>query len=251
MGKSFSEIWKISGIIYKEIVFQSIFSLRLGAPMPAMGNTKIDAVVRQAKVSMVINKVLITIFIIFMGILPISYWSLLGALPQELAVAGSTSVYLASLLFLLMMLGLQITTSFFSTKSFEVLGTMPVSKDDLAKIALISFIRIFDIPIIAALIIFPIAYTVLTGAVLGGLATLLATAVTEAFALATTMIMAKFFYSRIAVGGEASKYKTFMRFIYMLIWILPSFGIYFIMNFATELLNFFASSMASIFQGQI
>ena len=38
----FSELWRISSTVYREICFQSIFSLRLGATFPRMGEAKIE-----------------------------------------------------------------------------------------------------------------------------------------------------------------------------------------------------------------
>lgn len=246
MTQGFSKLWKISGTVYKEICFQSVFSLRLGAAFPRMDEARIEKIVNQTRISMAINKALITIFIAVLGIMPLGYWAIFVRdlnLPEEFTIASSVTVYLASLLFLLAILGLQVTTSLMSTKAFEVLGTLPISRKDVSKIALLSFIRTFDIPMVAGLIIFPVAFTFFVGSILGGLTALFAVGITEAFSLALTLFLAKFFYSKIATSGGTSKYQTIMRFIYIIAWTLPSFGIYLVMNFATELMRFFASSL--------
>lgn len=221
--QGFSKLWKISGTVYKEICFQSVFSLRLGAAFPRMDEARIEKIVSQTRASMAINKILITIFVAILGIMPLGYWSIFVRdlnLPEEFAIASSVSVYLASLLFLLIMLGLQVTTSLMSTKAFEVLGALPVSRKEVSRIALLSFLRTFDIPMAAGLIIFPVAFTFFIGSILGGLAALFAVGITEAFSLALTLFLAKFFYSKIATSGGASKYQMTMRFIYILVWIL-------------------------------
>jgi hypothetical protein len=45
----------------------------------------------------------------------------------------------------------------------------------------------------------------------------------------------------VAGGGGKSKWKTLLRFAFMLVWILPSFGIYFVVNFAEQIVQSFAS----------
>jgi len=249
MAKRFSELWKVSGTVYREICFQSVFSLRLGATLPRMDSEKIGKMARQTEMNMLVSKILVTVFVAVLGVLPLGYWSYFVyglKLAEELVVVGCVSVFLSSLFFLLVMLGLQVTTSLVSTRAFEVLGTLPISRRAISKIALLSFLRIFDIPLIAALIVFPATFSIIVGSFLGGLASLFAVGLTEIFALALTIGLAKLFYSKIVSGGGSSNYKMIMRFIYMLIWILPSFGIYLVMNFATQILQAFAFSLTQI-----
>lgn len=249
MAKKFFELWKISGTVYREICFQSLFSLRLGATLPRMDSEKLGKIARQPEMNMLVSKILITIFVAVLAIMPLGYWSYFVwelKLAEELAVVGCVSVFLASLFFLLIMLGLQAATSLVATKAFEILSSFPISRGDISKIALLSFLRIFDIPLVTALIVFPVVFSVITHSFFGGLAALFAAALTAIFAFALTIGLAKLFYSKIVGGGGSSKYKTIMRFIYMLIWILPSFGIYLVMNFATQILQVFAQSLAQI-----
>lgn len=249
MAKNFSELWKISGIVYREICFQSVFSLRLGATLPRMENAKISKIARQTEINMLVSKILMALFVVFLAVLPLGYWSYFVAglkLAEELAAVGCVSVFLASLFFLLVMLGLQATTALVATRAFEILGNLPISRKDVSKIALLSFLRIFDMPLTAALIVFPATFSIVIHSFFGGLAALFAVALTEIFALALTIGLAKLFYSKIVSGGGGSKYKTVIQFIYMLIWILPSFGIYFVMNFATQILQVFAYSLAQM-----
>ncbi|MBS7647097.1 MAG: hypothetical protein QXK93_07290 [Candidatus Bathyarchaeia archaeon] len=249
MAEKFSEVWKISGVVYREVCFQSIFSLRLGAALPQMDSQKINRIAKQAEINMLISKILITIFVVVLAVLPLGFWSYFIMelkLAEELAVVSCVSVFLASLFFLLVMLGLQATTSLISTKAFEILGNLPISRKDISRIALVSFLRIFDIPLTAVLVIFPLVFSIVVRSFFGGLVALFAAVLTEIFALALTIGLAKFFYSRIVGGGGGSKYKTIIRFIYMLVWILPSFGIYLIMNFATRILQIFAYSLTQL-----
>ncbi|MEM0095191.1 MAG: hypothetical protein QW660_00940 [Candidatus Bathyarchaeia archaeon] len=249
MTKKFLELWKVSSIVYREICFQSLFSLRLGATLPRMDNEKIGKMARQTEMNMLISKIIVTIFVAFLAVMPLGYWSYFVwglKLAEELAIVGCVSVFMASLFFLLVMLGLQAVTSLVATKAFEFLSSLPISRKDVSRIALLSFLRIFDIPLITSLIVFPVVFSVVVNSFFGGLAALFVVTLTVIFALALTIGLAKLFYSKIVGGGGSSKYKTVMRFIYMLIWVFPSLGIYLIMNFATQILQALAHSLAQL-----
>jgi len=249
MKSNFSRLWKISDIVYRELCFQSLFSLRMGAALPRMKDERTWKLVGQAKTNMLLNKVLVTIFMIIITAFSIGYSSFLtivSGLREELVIAASVSVYLMLVFFLIFMVGLQVTTSLVSTKAFEALAALPISRKDVSKIAFLSFFRIFDLPLVSALIVFPIVYSVFMGSFFGGLASLMAVAISESFALALTVGLAKFFYAKIAGGGGSSKYRAILRFFYMLVWLLPTFGVYLIINFAFQFFQFLSSSFAQI-----
>jgi len=167
-------------------------------------------------------------------------------MPMELVVVGGVAAFLAILLFLIAFMGLQVATSFVSSKIAEVLSTLPLSRRDISKAVFLSFIRIFDMPLIVALTIFPVIYAISSGSFLGGLVSFFSVAVTEIFALALTISLAGFFYSRILSLGGRSIWRTLLRFIFLIIWILPSFGAYLVINFAVQITQTFAS-MAQAF----
>jgi hypothetical protein len=108
------------------------------------------------------------------------------------------------------------------------------------------FIRIFDLPLISAIVVLLSASFLAGGSIFGGLVSLVAVLTAEIFALALTIGLAKFFYSRIAGGGGRSKWKIALRFVYVVIWILPTFGTYIVINFATRIVESFSSIAASL-----
>lgn len=97
------------------------------------------------------------------------------------------------------------------------------------------FARIFDIPLAVAAIALLGFYSLVGGSLLGGFIAIAAIVTTEIFALTLTVGLARFFYSRVAVGGGQSRWKTVLRFAFMLVWILPTFGSYFVMSFAGQI----------------
>jgi len=250
----FSKLWRLSSIMYKEISFQSIFSLRAGGALPRRGKNDIKTLIGNAEVSTIISKLVTTLFIAFFGFvvfLPLMSGTGSSYPTRELTAVGSISTFLAVVLFLISFMGLQVSTSFVSSKAIDVLTPLSLSKSDISHIVFLCFIKIFDIPLVASVMVLLLAYYFIGGSFLGGLAAFAGIIVTEAFALMLTVGLARFFYSRVAGGGGKSRWKTLLRFVFMLVWILPSFGIYFVVNFAGQIAQSFASltqSFSSILQ---
>jgi hypothetical protein len=239
----FSELWRLSGKAYKEVSFQSIFSLRQGSSLPQGGRRDIKQLVANARINNLISKLVTTVFIaIFAAVvfLPLTISGVGQPLPREIAVQGGVAAFLAVVLFLIVFMGLQMSTSFVSSKIVDVLSPLPLSKKDISRIIFLCFIRIFDIPLVAAVIIFLSVYFIIGGSILGGIVSVVAIGVTEIFALALTTVSAQFFYQRVARAGGKSKLQTFMRFGFMLVWLLPTFAAYFIVNFAGQIVQSFA-----------
>jgi hypothetical protein len=161
-------------------------------------------------------------------------------LPREMMLAGSVSAFLASVLFLIGFMGLQVSTSFVSSKIAEILSPLPLSKGDISNILFICFARIFDLPLITAMVVLPLVCFLATGSLIAGLIALVAVISAESFALALTIGMSRFFYQRVAGGGGRSKWKTLTRIIFMFVWILPTFGTYLALNFAGRIVESFA-----------
>ena len=252
----FRELWKLSSTVYKEISFQSIFSLRVGSSLPQRGRTDIKRLVNNARVSTLISKLLTTFFIAVFGFtvfLPMTSFvhSSMPPPPKDVVIVGSVSAFLAVVLFLIVFMGLQVSTAFVSSKISDVLGALPLSKREVSNIIFVCFLRMFDIPLITGVAVFLTAYFLVGGSLLGGLLSLVAVIISEIFALALTIASARFFYSRVAAGGGRSKWQTLGRVVFMIVWILPTFGAYIVINFAGGIVQSFASltqSLSSILQ---
>jgi predicted permease len=249
----FLELWRIAQTVYKEVSFQSIFSLRAGAGLPQRRKTDIKQLVRNAQISTLISKALTSIFIAVFGFtvfLPYAFSSTPSSTPKELAIVGGVSAFLTIVLFLIIIMGLQVSTSFVSSKITEAISPLPLSRKDISSIIFLTFIRIFDIPLIAAIASFLIAYALVGGTLLGSLICLVGICITEIFALTFTVGLSRFFYSRVAGGGGRSKWKIILRLAFMLVWIFPSFGTYIILNFGINIVQSFAS-LTQVFSSQL
>lgn len=246
---TFREIWRITRTVYREISFQSIFSLRAGSTLPQKGRGSIEQLVRNAELNIIISKILTTVFVAAFGFimfLPQIAQPYYTGPPKELALAGSVSAYLASVLFLIVFMGLQVTTSFVSSKIADTLSPLPLSKRDISAVIFLCFVRIFDAPLAVAVITLVTAYFLVGGSILGGLVSFAAIIATEAFALTFTVGLARFFYARVTAGGGRSMLKTLMRFVFMLVWILPTVGAYLLVNFAQYIVESFATFTQSL-----
>jgi hypothetical protein len=250
---NFRETWRLSSKVYKEVTFQSIFSLRAGSGLPQRGKKDVKQLVNSARTSTLISKLVTTVFIGVFGpivFIPLTVVSS-SAAPKELTIVGSVAAFLAVVLFLIAFMGLQVSTSFVSSKVVDILGPLPLSKRDISRIIFMCFIRIFDIPLIVAPVVFLAAYFYVGGSVLGGLVCLIAVGATEILALTLNIGSARFFYSRIAGGGGKSAWQTALRFVFMLVWILPTFAAYVLVNFAGQVVEFIAyltTSLSSLLQ---
>lgn len=58
----------------QRVCFQSVFSLCVGAPLPRMDNKRIKKVAKQIEFNMLVSKILVTIFVAFLAIMPLGYW---------------------------------------------------------------------------------------------------------------------------------------------------------------------------------
>ncbi|MEM1546597.1 MAG: hypothetical protein QXP91_09075 [Candidatus Methanomethylicia archaeon] len=236
-------LWHISSVVYKEVAFQSIFALHLGALYPQRSESSIRKLVSSVKLNTWLGKILTSIFIAGFAIATVFLLSKQVNISNiELTVVSIISVYLAVILFFIVFMGLQMTTSFISTKTIEILKSFPLDRKDISLIMFFTFIKIFDVPLITALLVFPLVYIYTTCSVIGSLASLFSIIVTEVFALALVMALARFFYMKIAVGSR-SIWRNILRVIYMLIWILPTLGIYILMNFASDIIKMVLASM--------
>jgi predicted permease len=240
----FRELWRVSSTVTKEVSFQSVFSTRAGSSLPRRGSTGVAQLVRNAKYNMWISKVLTTIFICAFGFvmfIPQLGQTVFLGTSKEFTIIASVSTFLAAVLFFIVFMGLQVATSLVSSKIADTLSPLPLSKKEVSNVIFLCLIRIFDLPLLAALVVLPTAYLMIGGSIAGGSISVVATIVTEIFALALTIGLARFFYSKVAGGGGRSKWKTVTRFLFMLVWMVPAFGTYFVINFAEVILKSFAS----------
>ncbi len=238
------ELWRVSNIVYKEISFQSVFSLRSGGLLPRKGETNIKQLVNNAQTNTLLSKILTSLFIgafAFIVFFQSQTQYPTSTVVQMSNIVGAVAAFLASVLFLIVFMGLQVSTSFISSKAVEILSPLPLSRSEISNIVFVCFLRIFDLPLVVGVIAFVAAYVFFVGSLVGGFVALIAILVTECFAVSMSIALARFFYSRVTGAGGRSRWKTFMRVIFMAVWVLPTVGIYLVLNFAIQIVQSFAT----------
>jgi hypothetical protein len=179
------DLWKISGVLHTEIVFKSISKM--------MVTSDTERIAKRLKMSVNTNKFLLTLILVIAASSGAYYHTVI-----------SYSAALGMLFFVIVFLSLNFVISFLSVKS-ELLLTLPLSKHDVSKINILTFLRIFDYPLMASSIIFAVvAYFHTPLSVPISIAVFTATSV---LALATSIRLAKFFYEKIDISTE-SKWAT-------------------------------------------
>ena len=163
------------------------------------------------------------------------------ARPFDVAVLSYMSLFLIVILFLIVVMGLQVSTSFVSSKVAEILTTQALSRRETSNIMLLSLLRIFDIPLLTAIGVSTGGYYIATGSAAGAAIVFIAVATTEIFSLTLAVFLSKFFYTHIIGSSGKSRWKAVLRIVFIVLWILPVFGTYLMVNLSVQLFNSFAS----------
>ncbi len=204
------ELWRISGVLYRETVFKGIEEVRIVDKKP-------EKLVESAKRQMWLNKLIVSAFLTFAVIV-------VALNPTPI----NCTILLVNIFFLFILFFLQVVTSFVS-QSFDLLHLLPLSNDEIAKVRLLTFIRIFDLPLAVVAIVTPLSF--LFHSIISAFWSFLGVVTTEVLAIAIVFRLAKFFHTKIAysTGG----WKSVLRVIYMVAWSFGIFAIYFLPTLIT------------------
>ena len=246
------ELWRLSSTVYKEVSFQSVFSLRSGGLLPKREQT-IKQLVNNAQVNTLISKIITSVFIGAFAVVVFLQPNLAGRQMTGsavelggLSIIGAVTAFLVSVLFLIVFMGLQVSTSFISSRIVEIMSPLPLSRRDISNVVFVCFLRIFDLPLITALVAFVFSFMLFIGSPIGGFIALVAVLVTESFAVTGSIALSRFFYSRVSGAGGRSKWKSLTRVVFMIVWILPTIGIYLVLNFALQIVESFGALMQTL-----
>lgn len=236
------ELWRFSKVVYKEVSFQSVFSLRSGGLLPQRDDKNIMMLAKNAELNVLVNKVLTTMFILVFALvtfIPHPFKTTFAKVPEEISTVGDVSAFLSVVLFMMTVMGLQVTTAFISSRVVDLLSPLPLSKSDISKIVLLCLLRIFDLPLACAAVVFVLNYGILRGSILGALSSFISIVSTETFALFLSVALSLFFYSRVSGGGDRSMLSTLVKSVFTVVWVLPALGSYLVANFATQITQSF------------
>ena len=217
------ELWRISGFVYREVAYQLVYMQRSGSRLPQAEDA--SNLAKGATSYMLMNKVLAAGILSAMGV----FTAFLGV-PVGGGAAFGFAAFLATLLAYTLFFFLQPMTSFVSVKVAELLAPLPLSKSEASTVALLAFVKLFDVAIVAVAIVVPAAYAVVYRSPLAWPIALLGVAVTSVFALAAAFALAHAFYTKVVRGGGGSAGAALLRTLGMLAWVFAAVLPYLLSN---------------------
>lgn len=229
----------LSAVAYREMSFQAIYALRQGNQLPTkdreeLGPTSLRRV-RQSKVMVGF----------LLGLMGVAGAGAIGGRIEAIFGAGApvgvyqTAVIAGVLLLQLSLLwttSLQILPTFLGSRTLGVLETLPVDPADLDRAGLLLFLRLFDLPCLAILIVTPLAMGFALGSPLAGLALVPGVAAVVLVALALALATGRYFV-RSVEGSPTGFRSTVVRWGFLVLWAVPAFAIYAFISFSPELLR--------------
>jgi len=226
---SWREARRLSRVAFAEVALQATYALRQGNPVPSGGGRAMVARAgrRVAQSKMLIGGLLAVVALGSAGLLVGSTRGveLIVPFPVQTGLyqAGVLTGLFGLELALLWWTGLQALPTLLTSSAVTVLETLPVDRRTLRQAAVLVYLRLFDIPAAVVVVLTPIGVGLALGPV-AGLASLLPAVSAVAFALALSLLTGRFFVRRIQ-GARGGGGGAVVRWAYLLLWLLPAFGL--------------------------
>lgn len=211
--RSLRELWRISKPLYHDLILGELIARRSGR--------NLEKVVKSVRINALINKLLLAAFLTIVCV--------------NSAMGGITDILIFYLLamFIVTFFFLHTMTTFVS-KGFDILYTLPLSYDEIAKVRLFVFLRVFDIPLLLMTIAFPVAMLYFRGTFFTPLLCVLSI---DVISIYLSVKFAKFFYERITYS-TSSLFSSILRTVTYLAWGVAVVGIYSISTILNVLSKF-------------
>jgi predicted permease len=213
--------WNLSRVSYGEVAYRSLAQTRSGMWWGSFGRADQEKAMQndaefilQALKIARFDKVIVAAISVVASLIP--FWSsLLGG--AETSLAGSVTLCLAASFAFVMLYSVQTLSSFLKAESWTFLSSLPLSKDDLSVITLLSFVRTVDYMIAGAIVSQVAVVAVLTRSPLSALLMAFASTVNMALAAMLSLWFSKVFYGSLARGGR-SRRGTLLRVVFLGLW---------------------------------
>ena len=182
--------------------------------------------------------------IIFLAILTIAGIGFDQSQNRAPRMAFGVSVFLAMTFAMVVFMNLTSSTGYFTSRVMELPSILPISKRELENLSILVFTRMFIIPIVLILSVFPILSLVMFGA-LTSLAILAACAVTVIFSVGAVVFIAKWFYIKSHTADD-SRLSGIVRILASLGIAIGMILIFSIGGFMYQILEFITVLSASV-----
>ena len=225
------EAWRISGVALSELSLQAIYAFRQGN-LPPTGPPRLLAA--RARRRVIQSKVIVAGVL---GLVAAGASLLLGISARVVAtpffgVVVSPAVFETGVLTGLLAIevaflwwtGLQVIPTLLASGVLPVLEPLPIDERTLARVAGLLYLRLFDLPAAMVLIATPL-FVAGTLGVAAGLAIVPGVIAAVGFALALALLTGRFFVRRVQ-GSRGGGGRTFVRWAYLVLWVLPAFAMF-------------------------
>ncbi|HVP24292.1 MAG TPA: hypothetical protein VMS77_10325 [Conexivisphaerales archaeon] len=216
-----AEAWRISRVSYGEVAYRSLAQTRSGMWWGSYGRADqgkamqndAEFILRALRIAR-FDKVVVAAISVAASLLP--FWSSLfgGAAPS---LAGSVALCLAASFAFVMLYSVQTLSSFLKAESWAFLWSLPVTKEDMSAITLLSFVRTVDYMVAGAIVSQVAVVTLLTKSPSSILLMTVASTVNMALAVTLSLWFSKVFYGSLARGGR-SRRGTLLRIAFLGLW---------------------------------
>lgn len=159
-----------------------------------------------------------------------------GGIPLPLYDGTVVAGLLLLELSFLWMVGLQSLPTYLGSQMLPVLETLPISEKKLDRIALLILLRLFDAPALTALVLTPIALGIAFGSWLTGLLVIPGVVLVVVFAIGLSLRTGRFFVEHVQ-GSRGGIRESVLRWMYLLLWAVPAFGIYGFVSFGFQIMG--------------
>jgi len=228
---SWAEARRISDVAFTEVCLQAIYAFRQGnAPV---GGTPARAA-QTARRRVVQSKMLVAAVLglfaaggagILLDAPTIAARAFFGvAVTVPVLQAGVLTGLLSLDVAFLWWTGLQVLPTFLASGVLATLEPLPIDDRTLGRVAGILYLRLFDLPALVVLVATPLFVGLVLGP-LAGLATIPAVVCAVAFALGLALVTGRAFVRRVQ-GSRGGGGRTFVRWAYLVLWVLPAFAMF-------------------------
>ncbi|MFW9966825.1 MAG: hypothetical protein ACFFEA_06685, partial [Candidatus Thorarchaeota archaeon] len=156
----------------------------------------------------------------------------------------SFTMFMGFAFVLLFVLNLQNTTAYFSSKSIELISTLPLLPAEFDGLCTLAFLRIFFAPVLAILVLFPVGTLLLFGPIIACIS-FLSCVITVLFSIGVLVKSSKWFHHKITSAPQ-SKWGTAIRIITSLGLIVGIFAAIGMMSYMPALILFITQEVAGI-----
>ena len=240
-----TDAWRLSAIPYSEIAFKSILQNSNNMWWGSFGSGSSEASGREDLVKRALriarfDKFIITAFVMVAAGAPF----LPQALGASYGISASVTLSLAVSFALVVLYGVQTLSSFVTSGPSPVLSTLPLMREDVSLVNLLSFVRTSDYLVIGSVACQVFFVLLVTGSALSGLFMLLAGAMNSVVGVGVALWLSNVFYRNI-LGSKQGKRGGVLRLALLLAWGVVVLGIGVLFAAAGYLIPLVQSVLAS------